>query len=148
MEKECRICKIYKYKEEFHKDRNSPDGICYYCKNCANSKARLWHKENKHLVKDARRNSWIKTRHGISLQEYTERLATQNYECAICGVKLSTSGYFTHLDHDHKTGRLRGFLCTNCNRGLGHFKDSVIFLTKACEYLNSHNANVDGKKEE
>lgn len=39
------------------------------------------------------------------------------------------------LDHDHETGRLRGWLCRQCNTGLGYFKDSVDFLHSAISYL-------------
>ena len=37
----------------------------------------------------------------------------QEGKCAICGTPKSLEEM--HLDHDHKTKRLRGFLCTNCN---------------------------------
>lgn len=54
--------------------------------------------------------------------------------CAICGVE-ETKRYHA-LDHDHKTGRLRGILCHSCNVGLGHFKDDPALLAKAIAYLD------------
>ena len=41
------------------------------------------------------------------------------------------------IDHDHKTGEVRGVLCRSCNLGLGYFKDNVKLLNKAIKYLNN-----------
>lgn len=54
-------------------------------------------------------------------------------KCAICG-----SSYRLHIDHDHKTGQLRGLLCHFCNTGLGHFRDSPERLRAAIAYLMKH----------
>lgn len=56
--------------------------------------------------------------------------------CAICG--LDFKGEFA-VDHDHKTGKVRGLLCDHCNRGLGSFKDNIARLARACEYVRSNN---------
>lgn len=144
--KECSLCGVIKLHSEFHKDSGSKRnrGLAYYCKVCANQKSRIWHSLNisKPETKNKKRNSWIKRAHGLSLQEYTEKLKAQGSTCAICGVELSTSGHNTHLDHCHKTGQLRAFLCTNCNRGLGHFQDSIENLQAAIKYLQTHNISV------
>lgn len=50
--------------------------------------------------------------------------------CALCRVTEAK-----HVDHDHRTGRVRGILCFNCNRGLGYFQDSEKLLFYAIEYL-------------
>lgn len=50
--------------------------------------------------------------------------------CGICGRGAS------QIDHDHKTGRVRGALCKRCNLGLGFFGDGTRLLKKALEYLN------------
>jgi hypothetical protein len=66
-------------------------------------------------------------------------LAAQNGRCAICLAKFITSSreYAPHIDHDHATDQVRGLLCASCNRGLGHFKDSLEFLESAKIYLSS-----------
>ena len=42
------------------------------------------------------------------------------------------------LDHCHETGEFRGFLCTNCNTGLGKFTDDPDILLNAIAYLQGH----------
>ena len=60
-------------------------------------------------------------------------LELQNHQCAIChgDITLST----VHIDHDHKTGYVRGALCGHCNKGLGFFRDSLDNLANAKKYL-------------
>jgi hypothetical protein len=54
--------------------------------------------------------------------------------CAICGLRVS--GKELHLDHCHETGQTRGYLCGNCNLGLGLFRDNQKLLEKAAKYLD------------
>lgn len=147
----CKACNESKDASQFHRDASSSTRQrAYYCKDCANSKSRAYHAQHKTTERynDKKRNGWIKRSHGLTLEEYTKKLAAQEFACAICKVKLPTQGHLTHLDHDHKTGKLRAFLCTNCNRGLGHFQDSMDLLAKAKAYLESHNTSVDCVKED
>ena len=145
---ECRSCLLMKEYSEFHKD-TSKYGVGYYCKKCANEKSRNHHKRR--MLEDSEyrlkmRDRYLKHSHGITANQYEALLEAQGYLCAICGVKLSARGHNTHYDHCHKTGKHRQFLCTNCNRGLGHFQDSVENLQKAIDYLNSHSENGTHKE--
>jgi hypothetical protein len=56
--------------------------------------------------------------------------------CAIC----SREGDLDQ-DHDHGTGERRGFLCANCNRALGLFKDNPEWLRRAARYLEAFDAS-------
>ena len=58
----------------------------------------------------------LRKRYGINLQRYNELLEEQNYECAICGKPHDDCKYGLVVDHNHRTGRVRGLLCTYCNR--------------------------------
>jgi hypothetical protein len=66
-------------------------------------------------------------RQGLPL---ASRQAPESCEC--CGKKCS---YRLHLDHDHISGKFRGWLCAGCNVGLGYFGDNEDGLTKAMAYL-------------
>ena len=143
--KKCCTCKEFKAQEEFHKDNSSKDGFAYRCKACVKFHSSRCHaiKMKSDTFRATRRAKYINHKYGITAEEYEGKLASQNFACAICGVKLPKSGHRTHLDHCHKTGILRAFLCTNCNRGIGHFKESIDFLMEAVEYLKRHRKGVN-----
>lgn len=78
----------------------------------------------------------VKNRYGLTL-EAAEALG---YVCAICGEQCTathTGRRARHIDHCHKSGRIRGVLCAQCNRGLGHFLDRADLLSKAARYLRA-----------
>lgn len=56
--------------------------------------------------------------------------------CEICKKEHKET---PSIDHNHKTGKIRGALCRKCNAALGTFNDSVDMLNKAIEYLNKNN---------
>ena len=73
--------------------------------------------------------------YGITVADFDQILTAQDGRCACC---LKVSGRTLHVDHDHKTGKPRGLLCSNCNTGLGLFGDDPILLRMALEYLAKH----------
>ena len=92
-------------------------------------------------------------RYGISLAEYNEMLISQDSQCAICGNSSSVMGRggllgqgqrVRHLDidHDHKTGAIRGLLCLRCNAGMGNMNDDPVLLRRAALYLEGGDADV------
>jgi hypothetical protein len=88
--------------------------------------ARKWALENP----DKRRALEWK-RLGITDCESAERLWSAPHVCQICGTQ---TGNF-RIDHDHKTGKVRGLLCHKCNVGIGYFLDDPALLMKAIQYL-------------
>ncbi len=64
-------------------------------------------------------------------------LVEQNNQCYICKSGPSKNQSL-HVDHDHKTGKVRKLLCNNCNNGMGKLKDSVELLQKVIDYLKEH----------
>jgi len=86
------------------------------------------------------RNRKLIERYGITQSDYQLMLAEQLFACAICRsryVGRQNSFYFA-VDHDHKTGRVRGLLCHRCNVNLGRIQDSVEWLQSAIDYLQGH----------
>lgn len=72
-------------------------------------------------------------RYGISSDFFKGLWQDQNGCCAICDKPLKEKFY---IDHNHKTGRVRGLLCSGCNVGIGLLKDSPEMLSKAIRYLS------------
>ncbi len=97
-----------------------------------------------------RANLWAKYR--ITPEQYDALRADQDYRCGICGkleadIDLATVGGRPRadgqallkvplaVDHDHKTGTIRGLLCQSSNAGLGAFGDEPDRLRAAIAYL-------------
>lgn len=82
----------------------------------------------------------------LSLSTYQAMYEAQNRACAICGTPREALELV--IDHNHKTGKVRGLLCVSCNTGIGHLKDSPDVLDAAIAYLEEHGCyGVDSLKE-
>ena len=81
----------------------------------------------------------LRTRYGMTMQEYKHMLALQGGVCAICR-QPENEGYKRNLsvDHDHETGQVRGLLCHQCNTGIAKFYDDPKRLVAAARYLKLH----------
>jgi len=120
----------------------SPSTRGLSCANCDYLKSkdrnrvtlRRWQRENPDRVRGYK----TKRLYGIGLVEYQQMFAAQKGLCAICqtpgdsSFKKRTLG----VDHDHKTGVVRGLLCDLCNKGIGQFLDRPDFLRSAAAYLS------------
>ncbi len=90
-----------------------------------------WYKNNKERGNQLKRAANVRHKYGLDVKTY-DRLI--NSCCAICGERVK----IMHLDHCHKTKKLRGVLCIHCNAGLGQFKDSPSLLLSAVYYLGEN----------
>jgi hypothetical protein len=91
--------------------------------------------------KEAGKRSKLKTKYGITLEEYKEKLLKQQHKCSICGIDEAEETSSLCVDHDHATGKVRDLLCSKCNVGLGMFKENIETLASAISYLNKHREN-------
>ena len=80
----------------------------------------------------------ISRAYGIDLVEYNKLLVKQKHSCYICKKHKDTFKKRLCVDHNHKTGKVRGLLCASCNYVLGHSKDSVRILKTMIKYLKEN----------
>jgi Recombination endonuclease VII len=96
--------------------------------------ARAWGMRNKEKVTEAHRKRKLARKFGITPEQYEAMLHRQNGVCALChnppnGIRLA-------VDHDHRSGKVRGLLCTRCNQTLGMVEkrfpliDLVLYLNR------------------
>jgi hypothetical protein len=69
-------------------------------------------------------------KYGLTPEEWGELVAAHGDACAICGKQMRLS-----IDHCHRSGKVRGLLCNDCNLGLGRFRDDPELLQAAIAYL-------------
>ena len=70
------------------------------------------------IDKDKQANYKLKSRYGITLAEYKEILKKQGNKCAICRKPQSKEKKRFAVDHNHRSGFIRGILCNYCNSRL------------------------------
>jgi protein-arginine kinase activator protein McsA len=106
----CRKCGEEKDLIDFHVPyygKNNKEGRSYTCKSC----------KKEHV--------------GVVSRLKDKNPPPKNKVCDCCGDASDN----LHLDHDHLTKKFRGYLCVNCNHGLGKFNDQIHRLEKAIDYL-------------
>jgi Recombination endonuclease VII len=79
---------------------------------------------------------------GIPIKAARVILATKTEQCEICGIyedaiKAANPMRALCYDHDHATGKHRGWLCDRCNLGIAKFEDSPELLRAAALYLET-----------
>jgi hypothetical protein len=74
-------------------------------------------------------------KYGLTQQEVDALRAIDT--CQICDKPSEVEGTALPIDHDHKTGKVRGVLCRACNRGVGFFQDDPTLLRAAADYLEA-----------
>jgi hypothetical protein len=113
----CSRCKELKTptREFFHSHSGKKNGFDSWCKVC----------------RAAQRNPICRGRfRGVISDEDLKKLKDTTKQCKICNAETPLV-----VDHDHKSGTIRGMLCQHCNRGLGHFRDNPALLLEAARYL-------------
>ena len=130
--KYCRACQTEQPVESFGRNRSAGDGLTAYCKPCHNAKG----KETVARLYGSTREYHLRRRYGITSADVEAMIEAQGGTCAVCPGKPE------HVDHDHKTGRVRGILCFNCNQALGNVRHDRTVLRGLISYLSETPAPI------
>ncbi len=90
---------------------------------------------NRDRTKARDRRAYLWARFKLRPDQYDAMLESQGGGCAICGASKCKTGKRLAVDHDHKTGAIRGILCAGCNQGLGVFVDDPDRMFAAAHYI-------------
>lgn len=139
----CSGCERPRFKgsPDFHLDKRTGTPRAK-CKLCTNGESKSWHRRNPEQSLNARMESnrrWHpRVRYGLERDEYERLLAGFGPLCGICGKPETRRDRKTLcLDHDHKTDKIRGALCSKCNILLGLMDDNPELLDRAAAYLRT-----------
>lgn len=129
-------------------------GRARFCASCLKNiptkeRKRLWSAEEKERLTamrvppsfDRSRMYNLKYNYGLTNEQVLSAFEDDNGSCHICGHRPAADAkghHRLHLDHDHESGKVRGWLCMSCNTALGHFKDDIDRLRQAVAYLERH----------
>jgi hypothetical protein len=136
----CSQCKTLKEKAEFHRNASQKGGLQSTCKSCSKARVAAYKSANP-VTREKARGYSIKWKYGLSQEGVNTILQTQKNRCPICLDVLNHSRM--HVDHCHRSNKIRGLLCFNCNLALGHLKDNEETAARASSYLKRHNEGLE-----
>lgn len=125
----CKVCGKIKKDYTFPFEGNAEKLDHEVCKKC--------HKKEQQIInidiKTYKISEDRKRKHGITNHDFKRMFKKQDGKCAICETQLNLLN--CHIDHDHKTNKVRGLLCPMCNTGFGMFYDNIDSLERAIKYI-------------
>lgn len=134
----CSRCGVLKLHSEFYTrgDGKYVTSLCIVC-------SKEYYIENKEHIREMRR----KQRLGVPSGTYEYLVGVYGNQCGICGttepVGTGAKDRQFSIDHDERTGLIRGLLCTNCNVGIGMLQHRISLLKKAAMYLSREGQSVE-----
>lgn len=146
--KKCLKCKNYKKLEKFYnlkKNKNSKThmGKQPDCKKCQLKRMKEDFNKLTAAQKILRRRKNTLQEYNLTMEAYSLLCKKQNNVCGICFKKetqVTTGSGKPKLavDHDKKTGKIRGLLCAQCNQAIGKLRHNIKFLKNAIKYLSKN----------
>jgi hypothetical protein len=132
--KTCTLCNTAKDLTAFVKSNRNKSGLASRCKDCIRGLSRNYRKDKPVECAASARNSMLKREYGLTSTEYERMLDQQGGGCRVCGQ--TDHDRRLAVDHDHRTGAIRGLLCKRCNLVLGKVDDDTTLLKALSDYLN------------
>lgn len=144
--KQCTGCRKVKPYDEFGPEKRNRDGRQARCRKCEKQRLGMWAVDNRERERqraerftqehpdrrrEYRRRHKLKTKYGLTLEQYDAWVACVGGRCEVCGCVPNGN---LHVDHCHKTKVNRGLLCGNCNRALGILDEDPARITALAEY--------------
>lgn len=136
MLRQCKKCAVEKPLKEFIRSLGCLAGRV--CKKCISDQNKKIYREDPVVPRKRRLQQY-----GLSLEDYDTMHAAQKGVCGICKLPEPRKGGRLSVDHCHKTGKVRGLLCHNCNHALGNLKDSIPNLNSAIDYLKRSDSGTE-----
>ena len=147
--KVCTKCHELKILDSFPKRSGGVTKQLYksWCKDCHYSHNKEWRQDNQELIRQYRaKDKWTLqkrcARHGITPEEFWSIYEEQDGSCPVCDKAIEAED--SAIDHNHKTGEVRGILCKSCNRALGLLGDSPDTMFRGFTYLQDRGHYGDG----
>lgn len=136
--KTCTRCKEEKPLDEFRKDPRYKGGHKTHCLVCVRELQKLCFRRQPLEKKTRQARKWQRSYlYGLSEEQFKSLHSKQEGKCAICSTpERECVRQVLYVDHNHKTGEVRGLLCSHCNSAIGQFKESAELLTKAISYVS------------
>ncbi len=134
----CSGCGVRKPVTQFTTDRANVDGRSHRCRDCARAAHRTWRSINSVELRKRYSRLHRLRKFGMTADDFVGLLSAQDYKCPVCSSELLLGlgkGKNACVDHDHESGKVRGILCSSCNRAIGLLKDEILLLRKAVSYL-------------
>jgi len=121
----CSSCKRTLPCTQFALDKTSKTGRTFVCRECSSKHSRACH---------------LRKKYGLTVDVFNAMQNSQNNKCAICNRSFEdrAKNYFgggVCVDHNHKSGRVRGLLCNECNLALGYLEDNPFRVFSIIGYL-------------
>lgn len=143
--KTCKNCLEEKNLKAFCTKKSSADGLSGKCRDCAISYARQYRKDSPEKTRATYkkrykriRESALRRKYDISLEDYESMLKDQDGKCGICGTMTPSNRKAVkhmYIDHCHTTGQVRGLLCSKCNSSIGLLNDDPALVRRAVTWL-------------